>query len=228
MRELIWLGAFAFLAATAIADDKPTTAEATLIAEIEKLDGKAKILTELDESARVMATFEKGSDELMAKLAKKPGLGAIDVRDAGKITDKGWLALRDLPKLQRLLLSRGTFTANDATAIAKLKSLTTLSIGGCKSTEGAVGWLKNAKSLKVLDVMDSKIGDKTLDHLLSLADLEELNLSGTNVTDAALAKIVAHEKLKHVQLNNTKVTRAGLDKIEEGLKASGRKLKIEW
>ncbi len=205
---------------------KPTDAEGELIALVEKLGGKAKLSDELDVESRVAAVFEKASDADLIALSKHPGLGSLDLRSATKITDKGFVALKEVPNLQRLYLSGCSLEVADATAVGSLRPLTVLVLAGCKLTDAEVAKFAKLKNLKSLDLMDTPVTDKVVESLLPLAKLEELNLSGTRVTDAGAKKLLALEGLRLLQLNNTKVSAAAIADMEDELKAGKRKLKI--
>jgi hypothetical protein len=219
------LALFAFAPAFA-ADQKPTDAESELIALVEKLGGKAKVSGGLDEESRVAAVFEKVSDADLLALSKYPSLGSLDLRAAGKITDKAFVALKEVPNLQRLYLSGCSLEAADATAVGSLRPLTMLVLAGCRLTDAEVAKFAKLKNLKSLDLMDTPVSDKAVDTLLLLSKLEELNLSGTKVTDAGAKKLLGLDGLKLLQLNNTKVSGAAISAMEDELKASKRGLKI--
>ena len=88
-----------------------TVEEAKAIALIVKAGGEAAIDPTLAEGARVAAKFEAANDALLIGLKKLPQVGAVNVFDATACTEKGLLALKELPHLRRLVLSKSGMTA---------------------------------------------------------------------------------------------------------------------
>lgn len=208
------------------AEQKPTEAESALIALVEKLGGKAKLNGELDEESRVAAVFEKPDDADLLALSKHPALGSLDLRSAGKVTAKGFAALKELPDLQRLYVAATAVAADEAAAIGTLRPLTLLVLAECKLTDAEVAKFAKLKNLKSLDLMNTAVTDKSVDTVLALAKLEQVNLSGTKVTDAGVKKLLALEGLKQLHLSNTKVSDAAIAAMEDELKSTKRGLKI--
>lgn len=208
------------------ADEKPTDDETKLIALVEKLGGRAKLSSGLDADSRVEAVFEKPDDTDLVALNKHPSLGSLDLRSAGKVTAKGFAALKELPNLQRLYVASTAIAADEAAAIATLRPLTMLVLAECKVTDAEVAKFAKLKNLKSLDLMNTAVTDKSVETFLALAKLEELNLSGTKVNDAGAKKLLALEALRQLHLSNTKVSDQAIGEMEDELKASKRGLKI--
>ncbi len=206
---------------------KPDAAEAELIALAEKLGGKAQLAKALDEQARVEVVLEAATDADLARLVKHPNLGSLELREAGKLTAKGYALLNELPDLQKLQLAGEAIGPKEAAAIGELKTLDTLYLGSCKITSAEIVAFKKLKNLKRLDLLDTAVTDTALDAILEFKKLEELNLSGTKVSEACLKKLIQLESLKILQLNNTKVSDNAIAAVEDELKAAKRILKIQ-
>lgn len=187
------------------------------IAAVNKLGGNAVEDPRLDPEAPVAATFPTGSDALLRSLSKQPSVGDITFEDAGRCTEAGFAALRELPDLQKLTLGKCHLTDKSAAAIAAVRPLRVLFLGEAKFTDAGLAGFKTMTNLKVLDFYKSTVTDKGLKHLTGLVKLEELNLSGTKVTDAGLDALAELKGLKLLRLNNTAVTRAGVTKLEAAL-----------
>src|ERR1700758_4722998 len=88
----------------------PTEDEKKAIELVEKSGGKAEIDPKLPESARVSAKFDSMIDGVLVSLKKAPQIGALDIFDATRCTDKGYGALKEFPHLRRLILSKSEMT----------------------------------------------------------------------------------------------------------------------
>ena len=203
---------------------KPTDAEADAIAAVKKLGGSAEVDSALDEQARLSVVFDRPTDAALLAVAKLPAVGAVDVRDGTKITEKGFAALKELPDLQKLFVGKGVISPAEAEAVGTLRTLGVLVLGGCKLTDAELGQFKKLRNLTTLDLMDTAVTDKSADTLLALTKLEEVNLSGTKVGDAGAKKMLELGKLKLLQLNNTKVTAAAISEMEDELKKDSKRV----
>src|SRR5476649_1904893 len=87
------------------ADPDPRTMDA-----IRALNGTASVDKGLDAEAALDVKLDAASDATLLKLAKHPQIGALHLNDASKLTEKGFADLRELPKLQKLLLYKGNLS----------------------------------------------------------------------------------------------------------------------
>jgi hypothetical protein len=230
MTRVILLGWAVVMSGMVAAADKKTATEAEqkVIELVKKAGGKAAVDDELGDKGRVAVTFEKTDDAALLKLAKSEAIGAVEIRDSKKVSDRGFAVLKHLPNLKKVVIAGGVIQPTEAKEIGQLKSLEVLHLGGSKIGDSELSYLKGMAGLKMLDLMDSPITDAGLKTVLELTALEQLNLSGTKVTDAGAKKLLGLEKLKVVQLNNSKVTRGGVDAMTDVLKASKRELIVRW
>jgi hypothetical protein len=88
------------LLASALISSAPAQPAATVTADEKKAidlvvraGGKAEIDPRLPGAARVSAKFEAASDAVLLNLKKAPRLGALDVFDATRCTERGFAAL---------------------------------------------------------------------------------------------------------------------------------------
>jgi hypothetical protein len=233
---ILGVALFAFATTLTAADNEtkpakaaPATSEETDLAKTLSVKGQtAEVDVNLAESARISVSIEVATDANLLAICKQPMVGKLDLRDASKVSTTGFGHLKELPNLQTLLICKGDISPQEALAISNLKSLTTLSLSGCKTTDIAVGNFKRLKDLIEIDLSGTKVSERGLEPLLELKSLKVANLSETGFGDKALPKWMALEKLENIKLMATKVSRDALDKAEEELKTSKRKLKIEY
>lgn len=209
-------------------DQPPTAAEEKAIQLIRSLKGEAKVDPALDTKARVSAVFDSATDAVLIRLYKEEAIGAIEIRNTSKLSDRGFSTFAAMNRLQKLILSGGGMSYTEATRLGKCRELTTLYVGGMKMTDKTTAGLRGLTQLKALDLLDSPVSDRAVDTILVFQGLEELNLSGTRVTDAGVKKLLSLPKLKTLQLNNSKVTRAGVDALTDALKNENRDLVVRW
>jgi len=207
---------------------KPTPVEDKSIKMLQSLKGEATIDPALNEKARVSVVFESAADDTLLRVYKDESIGALEIRDTKKLSERGFSTFKAIKNLQKLILAGGGMSYVEATRLSECKELTTLYVGGMKLTDNNIIGLKALTRLKTLDLLDAPVTDKSVDTILKFTELEELNLSGTKVTDAAAKKLLALKKLKILQLNNTKVTREGVDAMTDELKKDKRDTIVRW
>lgn len=181
------------------------------------LHGSATADTALHESAPLAVKFDVATDATFAKLCKHPQVGSLEVQDAGKVTEKGYEHLRELPRLQKLLLYKANIGDKALAEIAHLKALEVLYLGEAKITDAGMAPLKNLTELKTLDLYDTKIGDKGIAAIGALPHLDDLNLSGTKVTDAGIVLLKDCKKLTTLKITRTAITQKGISELEAAL-----------
>lgn len=221
-RIAITLAALALLAAPAFAEPDPLEQQAIDIAA--KLGGKAVVDVKLEESARVAIMLDFATDPMLLLLCKQPCIGGIVIDDASKCTEKGYVALKELPNLQKLVLGKSAITDKGIAAVGSIRPIQLLYLGEAKISDTGLAGLVKMKNLHTLDLYEAKITDKGLPHLAALVKLEELNLSGTKVTDKGIETLATLVNLKLLRLNRTDVTRTGVSKLETALP----KATIRW
>lgn len=184
----------------------PTNDEKKAIELVAKLGGKAEIDPRLPAAARVSAKFDAATDAMLAALKKAPQVGSLDIYDATRCTDRGLVALKDLPQLRKLILGRSEMSLPRASAIAQCKQLRTLYLAGSGLTDADLAGLRKLVLLESLDVSDNPITDKGMVHLKVLERLQALYLAKTGITDKALVELKPLEGLRSLSVGATKVT----------------------
>jgi hypothetical protein len=164
MRYALLLIFAPFLHATA--QDTRTLAESAAIDAITQLGGKADTDTRLAKEARVVAKFEAPTDIVLANLKKYPQIGAVEIFDGTKCTERGLAVVKSLPHLHKVVIEKAALSANSLAAI-----------GACKE-------------LRHLALVNSGVSDTELARLKDLSRLEHLALSeNPKVTDTGMATV---------------------------------------
>jgi hypothetical protein len=200
------LFALGLSAALARPADTPS-AEEKAVTAVDKLGAKAAIDPRLSPDARVSAKFDAATDKLLADLKKHTLVGAVEIFDATKCTDKGFVALRSLPHLQKLVVGKAAFKPEAVTAISYCKELRYLGLTDCGITDGELLSLKRLTLLEHLTLSDNpKVTDKGMASVKALERLQVLYLANTGITNKGLAELKVLDGLRTLNVTNTKVT----------------------
>jgi Leucine rich repeat len=199
-------------------DPTPTPDEQKAIEAILKAGGKAAIDPKLAPEARVAAKFEALTDAALIAVARQKAVGAIDVFDATKCTEKGYAALKALPHLRKLVLAKSDLTPLRANAIGQCKELRYLGLVDAGLTNIELGGLKNLSLLEHLSLSENpKITDAGMQTVKNFERLRELYLANTAITDKGLAALRGLDGLRTLNVANTKVTADAADKFVDAM-----------
>jgi hypothetical protein len=201
---------------TRAAEPAPTNDEKKAIDLVVKAGGKAAIDPKLPAPARVSAKFESATDGVLAGLKKTPAIGALDVFDATRVTDKGFSALKDLPNLRKLTLGKSEMSPARVTAIGQSKELRVLFLAGSGLTDAELTGLKNLTLLESLDISDNpQVTDKGMATVKTLERLQMLYLGKTGLTDNGLMELKGLDGLRSLNVVGTKVTGDAAEKFAD-------------
>ncbi len=141
-----------------------------------------------------------------------------------QFTDDSLDHIKDLPKLDTLLL-RGS-TINDAgfDKIKQMHSLKHLELAYTKVTDAGLQSIAQLKQLERLDLSYTVVSDAGLEWLGPLKILSFLSLSGTRITDSGLERLKSMKTLLYLHLLSTNTTAVAIDRLRTALPAC----KIEW
>jgi len=190
---------------------KPTTDEARVIAEIEKLGGKVTVDEKSPGKPVTGVTFE-GSKVTDAALAYLKGLATLRTLNLGntQVTDAGLAHLKGLEQLQWLNLSGTKVTDAGLNSLKRLAHLQALHLTTTKVTDAGLENINGLMELRLLAVADTKVTDAGLEHLKVLVKLFYLNVAGTKVSGTGLECLEGLAQLQVLNLWGTQVTDAGL------------------
>jgi Leucine-rich repeat (LRR) protein len=194
----------------------PTDDEKKAIDLVARAGGKATLDPKLPAAARVSAKFEAATDATLAGLKKAPHVGAVDVFDATRCTDKGFAALKELPNLRKLTLGKSFVSAAGAGAIGQCRELRFLYLAGSGLTDTELTGLKTLTLLESLDISDNpRVTDKGMETLKALERLQVLYLGKTGLTDRGLMELKSLDGLRSLNVVGTKVTGDAAEKFAD-------------
>jgi hypothetical protein len=192
----------------------PTDDEKKAMALVAQSGGKAEIDLRLSTDARVFAKFDSATDGVFIGLKKAPQIGALDVFDATRCTEKGFAALKDLPNLRKLTLGKSEMSGPRVAAIAQSKELRVLFLAGSGLTDTELAALKKLTRLEALDISDNPlVTDKGMASIKALDRLQILYLGKTSLTDKGLMELKVLDGLCTLNVVGTKVTGEAADQF---------------
>ena len=197
------------------ADDTPTADEQKVIDAVRVLRGKASIDPGLHPQARVAVKFDTATDAVLAALAKRPQVGAIQALDGRACTVKGLTALADLPQLRRLVLNQSRVTDKGLAALAGCKQLRRLVLPESAITDEGLAAFEKLPRLEELDLSETRVTDKGVGALKVLERLEVLHLNKTAITDKGLYELKPLEGLRSLSVGGSKVTAAAAERFTD-------------
>ncbi|QJW95898.1 leucine-rich repeat domain-containing protein [Frigoriglobus tundricola] len=203
---------------TRAADSAPTDDEKKAIDLVAKAGGKADLDPKLPAPARVSAKFDSATDLVLIGLKKTPTIGALDVFDATRVTERGLGALKDLPNLRKLTLGKSEMTLPKTTAIGRCKDLRALFLGGSGLTDASLAGLKPLSHLESLDISDNpQVTDKGMVTVKALERLQMLHLGKTGVGDKGLMTLAGLDGLRSLNVTGSKVTADAAEKFADDM-----------
>ena len=198
------------------ANKTPTDDEKKAIDLVVKSGGKAEIDPKLPAAARVSAKFDSATDAVLAGLKKAPQIGALDVFDATRCTDRGFTALKDLPNLRKLILGKSEMSMQRAAAIGQLKELRHLYLAGSGLTDAELVSLKKLTMLEFLDASDNpRVTDAGMATVRTLDRLQVLYLGKTGITDKGLMELKPLDGLHTLNVVGARVTGDAAEKFAD-------------
>ena len=205
-------------AISATAADTPTLEEKAAMAAIVKLGGKAEIDSRLAVDARIVVKFDGGGDTVLLGLKKYPQVGAIQIFDASRCTEKGFAALKSLPKLRKLIVEKADLRPQAISAIAECKDLRHLGLVNCGLNDARVAGLKGLTLLNHLALSENPlITDKSMAAVKEFDRLQVLYLTKTAISDKGLAELKVLDGLRTLSVKGTKVTLDAAEKFPEDM-----------
>jgi hypothetical protein len=189
------------------ANNTPTSDEKKAIDLVATSGGKAEIDPRLPADARVSAKFDSATDGVLAGLKKAPQIGALDVFNVTRCTDKGFAAFKDLPNLHKLTLGKSEMNGPRVASIAQCKELRVLYLAESGLNDAQLVSLKKLTRLEALDISDNPlVTDKSMASIKALERLQTLSLSKTSITDKGLMELKELDGLRALNVVGTKVT----------------------
>lgn len=193
-----------------------TADEKTALDAVAKAGGKADIDPKLAPDARVVAKFEAATDAALVALKKHPHIGAVEVFDATRCTEKGLAALKELPHLRRLVLSKSDMSVARTGAIAACAELRDLRLPGSGLSDAELVPLQKLSLLEQLDLSENgQVTDRGMASVKALERLRALYLAKTAITDKGLMELKDLDGLRTLYVGGTKVTADAAEKFTD-------------
>jgi hypothetical protein len=142
-------------------------------------------------------------DQDLLLLQHLPRIHSLALTDSQKITDDGLGALRSLPYLTDLDLSR----------LARFRSRE-FDTGNPPLTDACLAYIEPLQKLEFLALSGNDITDAGLAHIAKLPALRSLDLDATEITDAGLPLLQGMSSLKTVSLSATRLSAGALTKLQ--------------
>lgn len=201
---------------TVIAADTPSGEEKTAIDYVARAGGNAKLDERLAAEARVLAKFDTVSDTILSGLKKYPHIGGVEALDATPCTKKGFIALKDLPNLQKLVLGKANLSPEGIAAIGQCKELRHLVLVGSNLNDTQLESLKKLTLLDHLSLSENpKITDKGMQTVKGFDRLKVLYLGKTSITDEGLMELKGLDGLRLLAVGGTKITQEAAEKFAD-------------
>jgi internalin A len=137
------------------------------------------------------------------------------------ITDAGLNAIKDMPALDVLYLSRTKIKGPGLARLKSLPTLTMLDLGETEIDDEGLVFLTGASNLQYLSLNRTKIKGPGLARLTSLPKLASLILDDSEIDDQGLSLLAGAPSLQTLSLNGVPLTAKGLKAIA-GLPRLGR------
>jgi len=163
----------------------------------------------------VMFYCETATDADLAIVGRAATLR--DVQFGAEISDGGLRHLKDLTKLQSVLLNDTRIGDAGLAHLSGLTELVVLHLSRTRVTDAGLVHLEGLTKMQNLFLSGNKIGDAGLVHLKKLKNLRWLNLNGTQVTDAGLAHLKSLKELSELMLLETGVTSEGVADLKSAI-----------
>src|SRR5262249_41567001 len=187
------------------------------------------------------AAIAKSLEKIYASvtLDAENNITTVDFSDAD-YSDKDLAQLRELSKLDSLVIPGSAFTDRSIPHVCGLEKLTQLTLENTSLTSAGLRQLRDLPALKSLnvrrnsaltdgaleglqdrfprlerlDLLFNYFTDAALDHVVGLADLKVLDLRGcVKITDAGVRKLAALAKLERLKLSSPEITDAAMETI---------------
>ncbi len=159
------------------------------------------------------------TDDVLAEIARIPRLSGLHCQDPVS-GDEGFVALGQCSSLEALSMRVcRRMTDRGFAAIAQLPRLQRLNVGGPRVSDAAMAWLADAPAL--VDLGPIMFGDAAFEHIAKIPRLERLtNMYNRSIGDAATRHLRAHPTLVYYGAFGTQITDeslrilAGLPRLE--------------
>lgn len=162
---------------------------------------------------------EQRNNKQLIELASSPEtadqITEMNLANAIGVNDAGLAALPKFEKVEKLSIDGCQYTNNGLANIAKMKSLTSLSMNGgsvadpSHNCDAGLAAIKEMHQLVSLSLESSGITPKGLAHIATMTQLESLNVARTRFNDDSLEMLAPLVNLKELNISYTLVSDNG-------------------
>lgn len=146
------------------------------------------------------------SKDIGVKLSKLKSLELLDLSGTKEISDKSFEELSKT-KVAELFISNTVLSDTAMQNIAKIKSLSSLSLGNSRFNTESLKYLKDLPRLHRIDFSESEnISDELIRNLIEMKELRTIIFNQTNITDAQFLKLTTMRNLNRVETYETNVS----------------------
>lgn len=153
--------------------------------------------------------------DLLAKLAKLPGLKELYLRDT-QATDEGLAEIGKMTDLEVLYIWDGRAVTDGGIArLARLSKLKRVHLSGSGLTDEGLVMLSDLPAIEELSLQQNRVTDAGLAGLRGQGHLRQLcvGLGDIRVTDAGLAHLGGFRKLEMLDVQSARLTGDGLEAL---------------
>ena len=150
----------------------------------------------------------KPSPEDFRRLAEISTLRVLDLRRVATLSLRALVQLGKLQKLERLILDELKIGDDELSLLAKMSSLSTLSVVKTRIQGAGFAALAQLPAFKELVIGYTPLDDRGLRDIAKLSHLEVLKLAPSNVTDVGVAYLGKHRRLRELDASRTRITDA--------------------
>lgn len=150
--------------------------------------------------------------------------------DSNLLTDKGAIALADIPLLTELTLQRNSIGSAGASALGSHLNLSRLDLGCNHLGDSSAIALSHSTSLLQLSLKGNNIGNAGASHLAKSRTLVSLDLARTRVTDRGALAFCENQTLLSIRLNGLVLSEKTIRCLYEwqaDREQSGRPVRVE-
>jgi hypothetical protein len=177
-------------------------------------------------------------DEGLGYLSGCIGLRELYLKETA-ISDRGLLAIRDLPQVWSLILDDTAISDESCVALADMQQLSLLSMnrthvvghglaklcdnehfniyleGTPTTDEGVIALAQRISNLKLISLNQTKVGDSAAQVLSRSLRLGDVRFSHTNLTDKGLAAFTNHPSLEVIYVKGCDVSKVAVSSLKK-------------
>jgi eukaryotic-like serine/threonine-protein kinase len=182
---------------------------------MEKAHGNLEILRNLKGITQLLlinANLQDSDLENLKDLKTVTQLGLGHESDVGSLTNEGLIHLKDLTKIQVLVLvNQKKITEEGLKSLLKMTELKNLDLNNTSVGNEGIRTLQQLPNLEILGLRNSKMTDEGFAEMKTLKRLWVLHIGRTKITDTGLKHLSEISTLREFDVRDTQVTPKGIE-----------------